>query len=443
MRATAAAAARRVGNYWHMLPQAEQARKAIWDAINPHSGKRRIDEAFPQELRKRTRNNEMMIELQNGSIWQVVGSDNYNALVGSPPLGVVFSEFSLADPSAWAYLRPILRENGGWAVFIYTPRGRNHGYALYQSAKAAAGWFHEVKDATQTGVFSPAELEEERLEYLNQFGQELGQAFFDQEYMCSFDAAVLGAVYASAIRTLESRGDIRPLAHDPSFPVSTAWDFGFSDATAIWFYQLVPDAGGTKINVIDHYENTGQDAQHFAEAVLGHKLIALPDGKYKAGEPIDAHAHRQFYRYEWHNGPHDGLQKTLAAGGRSLGDQFHNMGVPMRIIPATSQVNQIAAARKTLESCRFDMTRCKRGLDALSNYHFPWDDKKRTLGEHPVHDWSSHSSDAFEILGQVWQQPREQKPAEKPRYLHEATADEVFWPKHSGVNKWQKQNERV
>lgn len=442
MRATAAAAARRVGNYWHMLPQAEQARKAIWDAINPHSGKRRIDEAFPPELRKRTRNNEMMIELQNGSIWQVVGSDNYNALVGSPPLGVVFSEFSLADPSAWAYLRPILRENGGWAVFIYTPRGRNHGYALYQSAKAAAGWFHEVKDATQTGVFSPAELEVERLEYLNQFGQELGQAFFDQEYMCSFDAAVLGAVYASGIRSIEARGGICPIAHDPGLEVHTAWDFGFSDATAIWFYQIVPGIKGSSIHVIDHYENTGQDAQHYAEAVHGRKL-SWDGAKYVKGEPIDAHAHRQFYRYGNHDGPHDGLQKTLAAGGRSLGDQFHNMGISMRIIPATSQVNQIAAARKTLEVCSFDMTRCKRGIDALQSYHYPWDDKKRTLGEKPVHDWSSHSADAFEILGQVWQQPREHKPAEKARFLHEATADEVFWPKHSGVHKWQKSSERI
>ena len=108
----------RKGNYWHMLPQAKQARKALWDSINPHTGLRRIDEAFPISLRAATREQEMQIVFKNGSTWQVLGSDNYNALVGSPPVGLVFSEWALADPSAWALLRPILLENQGWALMI-------------------------------------------------------------------------------------------------------------------------------------------------------------------------------------------------------------------------------------------------------------------------------------------------------------------------------------
>ena len=119
----ARAAMTKVGQYWHMLPMANQARKAIWDAINPKTGRRRIDDAFPPEIREVTREQDMFIRFKNGSTWQVVGSDNYNALVGSPPLGVVFSEYALADPSAWSFLRPILAENGGWALFISTPRG--------------------------------------------------------------------------------------------------------------------------------------------------------------------------------------------------------------------------------------------------------------------------------------------------------------------------------
>jgi phage terminase large subunit len=113
----------RVGGYWHMLPQHNQARKAIWDAINPGTGRRRIDDAFPLALRDSTREQDMFIRFKNGSTWQVVGSDNYNALVGSPPVGVVFSEYALSDPSSWAFIRPILAENGGWALFISTPRG--------------------------------------------------------------------------------------------------------------------------------------------------------------------------------------------------------------------------------------------------------------------------------------------------------------------------------
>lgn len=422
LRWTAKAMLKRVGNYWHMLPQAEQARKAIWDAINPHSGRRRIDEAFPEQLRKRTRNNEMMIEFKNGSIWQVVGSDNFNALVGSPPIGIVFSEWSLADPASWAYLRPILRENGGWAIFIYTPRGRNHGLTLYESAKRAQGWFYEQKTALETSVFTPEQLEEERLEQIATFGEELGNAYFEQEYLCSFDAAVLGAVYAAALRKREQAGAICRVPHDPDYPVHTAWDFGFSDATSIWWFQIKP---GPEIAVVDHHRNTGQDIRHYCEQIHGREISEV-DGKIRLGSPIPLAAHRIDYTYGRHYVPHDGATKTLAAGGRSIGDQAYQFNVEMTVIPATSSVNSIGAARKTLEICRFDQDRCHRGLDALRSYHYQLDEKKRVLGDEPVHDWSSHDADAFEIIGQVWQPMRSDKPKEKARFLHEATADDVF-----------------
>jgi hypothetical protein len=420
---TCAAMLDRVGNYWHMLPQAEQARKAIWEAINPHTGRRRIDECFPVELRQRSRNNEMMIEFKNGSIWQVVGSDNFNALVGSPPIGIVFSEWSLADPASWAYLRPILRENGGWAIFIYTPRGRNHGLTLYESAKRAQGWFHEIRSALDTEIFTADELEEERLEQIQTFGEELGQAYFEQEYLCSFDAAVLGAVYAAAIRRREQAGAICNLPHDPNFPVHTAWDFGFSDATSIWFFQILP---GPRIHVIDHYRNTGQDIKHYCEQVHGREISEV-GGKVSMGASIPKAQHRQAYSYGAHYVPHDGANKSLAAGGRSIGDQAFAFQVQMTVIPATTTANGISAARKTIEVCYWDQDRCERGLDALRSYHYSLDEKKRVLGDAPVHDWSSHDADAFEIIGQVWQPARKDAPKEKPRFLNEATADEVFW----------------
>ena len=146
------AAFERVANYWHMLPQAAQARKAVWDAVNPHTGKKRIDEAFPISLRKATRNHEMQIEFLNGSTWQVVGSDNYNSLVGSTPAGVAYSEWSLANPSARAYLRPMLAENNGWQLFITTPRGRNHAYTTYEAARKDPSAFAQRLTAFETGV---------------------------------------------------------------------------------------------------------------------------------------------------------------------------------------------------------------------------------------------------------------------------------------------------
>lgn len=425
----------RPGNYWHMLPQAEQARKAIWTAINPHSGKRRIDETFPEALRKTTRNNEMMIEFKTGSIWQVLGSDNYNSFVGSPPVGVVFSEWSLADPSAWAYIRPILRENGGWAIFIYTPRGRNHGLSLYNSAKRSAGWFHEVLSAEKTDIFTPEGLKIELEELQSEFGEELGRSFFEQEYLVSFDAANIGAIYAGAVRKLELAGRICNAPHDPDYTVNTAWDLGFSDHTCIWFWQQIPGEG---LRIIDHYRNAGQDPEHFASRVYGREIRYTLNDEIELGAPLPEHAHRIAYRYAQHFCPHDGAQHTLAAGGRSVGDQMHRMGISMVIIPATDQVNQISAARRTLEYCTFDQTRCEKGLDALRSYHYKWDADKKTLSDTPVHDWSSHDSDAFEIIGQVWQPLRAERKKDKPRFLHEASADEVFWPKHGG-EKWRRE----
>lgn len=416
------AAHKRKGNYWHMLPQAEQARKAIWDAINPHTGIRRIDEAFPLPLRKRTLNNEMKIELKCGSFWQVVGSDNFNALVGSPPVGIVFSEWALADPHAWAYMRPILRENGGWAIFITTPRGKNHGWKLLQAAIKAKGWFHQVLPATETGVFTAAELEEERLELIEEYGEEMGQNLYEQEYLCSFEAAIMGAIYARQMRKADQEGRITSVRHDPTLEVHTAWDLGYGDATAIWWFQIVRN----EIHVIDYHQNTGKDARFYASQLAGREM-ELRDKRVIRGETVIGAAHRERYRYGQHYGPHDTAAKTLAAGGRSFGDQMHDFGYSMNVIPATNQADQINAARKTLEVCWFDAELTEKGRDGLTSYHYAWDDKKKMLADEPYHDWSSHPSDAFEIIGQVWQPVKAAEDKPKPKWLHEMTADDVFF----------------
>ena len=190
---TCIAAMERPANYWHMLPEASQARKAVWDAVNPRTGKRRIDEAFPAELRVNTRDQDMSIKFINGAMWQVIGSDNYNSLVGSPPAGVVFSEWAKAKPDAWAYLRPILADNNGWAFFIYTPRGPNHGKTTYEYAKSdPEHWFAELLTVEDTDVFDQETLKREKEELCAQYGASRGEAFFMQEYYCSFTQAFTG-----------------------------------------------------------------------------------------------------------------------------------------------------------------------------------------------------------------------------------------------------------
>jgi phage terminase large subunit len=196
-------AMQRVGNYWHMLPEYAQARKSVWEAVNPHTGKRRIDEAFPDAICETKRGTDMFIRFKNGSTWQLVGSDRFDSLVGSPPIGVTASEWALADPSAWAYLRPILRENGGWAVFISTPRGKNHFHRMFEGAKDDDGWFTQKLSAYDTGAISKEALDKERIEYQREYGVEDGDALFAQEYQCDWDAAIVGSYYGRMMRNAE------------------------------------------------------------------------------------------------------------------------------------------------------------------------------------------------------------------------------------------------
>lgn len=170
------------GTYWFMLPQYGQARKAIWDAVNKHTGLRRIDEAFPKEIRARVNESEMKIVFKNGSVWQVCGSDNYNALVGSNPAGIVFSEYALSDPQAWDYLSPILDENNGWAIFNSTVRGQNHFTQLAHIAKADPNWFYSNVRASEAGVFTAEQLEQIKQEYIRRRGYDMGLGMFLQEY---------------------------------------------------------------------------------------------------------------------------------------------------------------------------------------------------------------------------------------------------------------------
>jgi len=393
----------RVGNYWHMLPEYGQARKAIWDAVNPHTGKRRIDEAFPLEIRETTRNQEMQIVFKNGSTWQVVGSDSYNRLVGSTPCGVVFSEWSLSNPSAWAYIRPILAENGGWAFFIYTPRGRNHGWTTLQQGLENDDWFAQVLTADKTKVFSPEMLESERAEYIKQFGETEGDSFYRQEYMCGFDAALMGAFYGSWMEKADTEGRITTV-EAANREVFTAWDIGFSDDTVIWFFQL--EAMG-KIRIIDYYASNGKGIDHYVDI-----LKSKP------------------YAYGRHYMPHDAFADTIQGAGKSILKQMHDLGVRnIERVPNESIVQGIQAVRNLLPNCFFDKIKCADGLESLRNYQRQWDDDKKCFKDSPRHDWASHGADAFRYLAISQHRATvKEKPKETPKFLHELTANDVFFP---------------
>lgn len=372
---TAVSAFQRVGGYWHMLPEASQARKAIWNAVNPHTGIRRIDEAFPHELRETTLNNEMFIRFKNGSTWQVVGSDNFHSLVGSPPIGIVFSEYSRANPSAWAYLRPILAENGGWAIFISTFFGRNHHFDLVNAATGRDDWFGQVLSARQTDVFTPEQLDQERLDYLAEYGEHEGDALFRQEYLSDPMASVQGAYFGAELQKLEEDGAISRVPYDGSAMVWTAWDLGLDDETAIWCVQQV----GRELRVLNYISGRNEDLPYYAAQLGG-----------------------TGYTFGGHILPHDGAAKTILSKA-SAKDQLQAAGlqnviVSERAVNAEAKLAEINEGRALLPRCAFDKDKCARGLDALRNYRREWDDNYKTYKRTPVHDWASHGADAWRTL---------------------------------------------
>ncbi len=367
---TACSMMQRVGTYWHMLPRANQARKALWDAINPRTGRRRIDDAFPVELRRSTRENDMLIRSRTGSTWQVLGSDNYDSLVGSPPVGVVFSEYALADPSAWAFLRPILAENGGWAIFISTPRGNNHFRRMVDFARGDPQWFGDVLPVSRTQAIPVDVIEREFRELCAERGEDEARAIIAQEYECDFNAAIPGSYYGRLLTDLERSGRIGDFPVIPGVPVCTAWDLGIGDSTAIWFYQVLPG----RVRIVDYVESHGVGLDWYARELR-----------------------ERGYDYGEHLLPHDVMVSDLGTGRRRI-DLLYSLGIKARPLARQSVDDGIAAVRWLLPQCEVDAKRCERGLDALRAYHRDWSDKLLMYSDSPTHDWSSHAADAFRYL---------------------------------------------
>lgn len=368
---TAWDAMKNVGLYWHMAPEQKQVRKIVWNAVV--NQKRLIDQVFPPGIRKSCNDTEMKIELLNGSIWQCVGSDNYDSLVGANPRGVVFSEYSIGNPAAWDFIRPILVENNGWAIFPYTPRGQNHGEKLFRVASESPDWFCQKLTVDDTHIVPPERIQTELRELTEQLGTEAANALVQQEYFCSFTSSVLGSYYGHLIDELEKQGRINTEPYEPSLPVITAWDIGVGDSTAIWFAQKV----GNELKVIDYYEASGVGLPHYVK-VLKEKP----------------------YMYDFHILPHD-IRNTDFSTGISRLDALRGMNVGRVEVLQTSSVDDgIDAVRRLLPKCKFNKQTCSEGLRKLRLYQRDWSDKNKDWSLKPKHDYTSHAADAFRYMAQ-------------------------------------------
>lgn len=357
-------ACKKVGTYFYFFPHFSQGRKILWDGVDK-AGFRFLDHVPKELVLGKPNSTEMKLRLANGSLIQVIGTNNIDSIVGTNPIGCVFSEYSLQDPRAWELIRPILTENEGWSVFNFTPRGQNHAKELYDMATKNPEWFCQLLTVKDTNVLTEVDIQRER-------DAGMSEDFIQQEFYCSFTLGVEGSYYAKYIQ--ESRDDSRigRVPWDRQARVFTAWDLGYSDSCAIVFFQCI----GKEVHFIDYYENSGEGLPHYAQVLKEKKYI-----------------------YEDHFAPHD-IESHAFSSGLSAKEVGSSLGIRFITLPTLKLrvEDGIEAVRGIFPRIWIDDIKCAKLIKCLENYRKEWDESHNVYKLRPLHDWASHGADSVRYL---------------------------------------------
>ena len=352
------------GRYAYLAPYYAQAKSIAFDYLMK----------FSEPVRVNHNVSELWVELINGARIRLFGADNADSLRGLYLDGVVLDEFADMKPSIWgAVLRPLLSDRRGWAVFIGTPKGHNQFWDIYNNATKDDAWYVKTLRASQTGLIPLEELDDAR--------KMQTQDQYLAEWECDFESAIIGAYYGKEMRQLTDQGRIREVKHDPLFPVHTAWDLGYSDDTAIWWFQVVHG----ELRMLDYHSSNGQPVAFYAGII--------------ASREAERH-----YKYGTHWLPHDARAKTLASN-KSIIEQLSDK-IPLKclkIVPSLSLQDGIQATRLALTRAWFDH-QCEDGIECLRQYQREYDEDKKVFRDKPRHDWTSHGADAFRMLSIAWKE---------------------------------------
>ena len=357
-------ACRKIGIYYYFFPHFSQGRKILWDGVDKEGY--RLLKHIPDEIVEGSPNStEMKVRLKNGSLIQIIGSNNIDSIVGTNPIGCVFTEYSLQDPKAWQLIRPILTENGGWAVFNFTPRGANHAKELYDMAKKNKGWFCQLLTVDDTHIITPEQIDAERKSGMS-------EDFIQQEFYCSFTLGVEGSYYAKYLEEARNEGRVGNVPWDKQARVYTAWDIGYGDSTAIIFYQVI----GQEIHLIDYYEAHGEGLPHYA-------------GVLKKKE----------YIYADHFAPHD-IESHAFSSGLSAREVGASLGLRFITLPTLKLrlEDGIEALRGIFPRIWINEATCGQLLKCLGNYRKIFDERLEVYKDRPLHDKYSHGADAARYL---------------------------------------------
>ena len=377
-------------HFAYVTPYRSQGKSVAWQYLKHYA----------RPIMRSANEAELFITLLNGAKISIFGADNADAMRGLGFDGIFLDEYGDFRPSVWgSVIRPALSDRQGWCVFAGTPKGKNQFWDIYNTAqRIPSEWFCMALKASDSKLLPEGEL--------NAAKAQLSEDQYLQEMECSFEASILGAYYGTEMREATEQGRVTRVNYDNNVPVHTAFDLGYRDDTAVWFYQVIRD----EVHIIDYYAVSGANIDEIAANIL-----ARP------------------YNFGKHHLPHDARAKTLAAAGKSVIEQLAvHFGInSLAIVPDLSVQDGIQAVRKMLPQCWFDADKCSEGIEALRQYQREYDEDKKAFRQTPRHDWCSHPADAFRMLAIAWRsEPRVRQPdAAKPLMVGEqntATLNDVW-----------------
>jgi phage terminase large subunit len=336
--------------YAYIAPTYGQAKRIAWDYLVE----------FTRPLGATANISELKVDFYGRRI-QLYGSDNPDSLRGQYFDYAVLDEIGDQNPKIWnEIVRPALADRLGGALFLGTPKGANHFKDFRDRAEKEPNWALLEFRASQTNILAIEELDAAR--------REMGEEKYLQEFECSFSAAVEGAYYGTIINNLPAER-FSEFARDDLLKTYTAWDLGVGDSTAIWVAQVL----GKEIRLLDYVENHGQGLEWYVNWIK--------QNNYEKAEHIL---------------PHDVEVRELGTG-KSRREILQSLGLSITVAPKLSVDDGIQAVRQMLPNCYFH-PRVKQGLDCLRNYRRQYDEKRNVYYDKPLHDWSSHGSDAARYL---------------------------------------------
>tara|TARA_B110000483_G_scaffold233808_1_gene303030 strand:+ start:149 stop:1423 length:1275 start_codon:yes stop_codon:yes gene_type:complete len=347
--------------YVFLSPTFKQGKLTAWDYIKNFAGKIPNTKFNESELR---------CDLPNGSRITILGAENDQAIRGISLDGCVFDETQSIKPTIFPeIIRPALADRKGWCVFIGTPKGRNYFHSLYQKAQESKDWYSCIFKASETKILDNEELKAAQ--------DVMSKDLYEQEFECSFQAAITGSYYGSLIEDLAKEGRIGDVPYDDNLDVETWWDIGLNDSTSIWFVQRHKG----EIRLIDYYENSGFGLDHYVD-VLNNKPYSED--------------------YSTHVAPHDIKVREIGNFGKSRLESALELGIAFEVAPKISVEDGIEAVRKNLINCWFDKNKCGTALEYLKAYQKRYDDKNQCFRNKPLHNFASHCADSFRtgIVGQ-------------------------------------------